>query len=318
MGVYFDRGLWRVQVQKNGRRISTTAGSAEEARAIEARIRRDHFLSRAGLPPERSLEDAITRWLDDHVPQLKRSKDYESHIRALLPYVGSARIEQAPDVWRDYRAANPELTNSTHNRRGAVLRRVCNLARTWGWTTDDIAARIQLLPENAARHTYLTQADVAALVKATDHQPTRDAIQIAAYAGLRISEIMQLDASSVRDGCLYLPTSKSGRPRMIPIHKTLKAAVKRLPIPCGTRWITRHFEAAREALGHPEWRFHDLRHTNASWLIQSGADLVTIRDLLGHSTLAVTGRYAHLSVSHLRTAVSRIGAPKTHRAKTKK
>jgi integrase len=163
------------------------------------------------------------------------------------------------------------------------------------------------LPENESRHIYLSQQEVNKLCAAIEHQPTRDAVMIAAYAGLRLGEIMRLEPDNVRRGCLYVATSKSGRPRVVPIHPAIRSAVKRLPLPCGQRWITRHFEAAREVLKHKEWRFHDLRHTNASWLIAAGADLVTVRDLLGHSSLAVTSRYTHLQTKHLKAAVRRIG-----------
>jgi integrase len=224
-----------------------------------------------------------------------------------VPHAIGRRLDEAADAWLAYRAANPELTNSTHNRRGAILRRVCNLARRWGWTTEDLGARIQLLPENSPRHIYLTPTEVAALASKCGHRPTRDAILIAAYAGLRLSEILRLTPTDVRRGCLHLSQTKSGRPRVVPIHPAIRTAVARLPINCGPRWITRHFERARIALERQDWHFHDLRHTNASWLVQSGADLVTVRDLLGHSSLAVTSRYAHLATKHLRAAVMKIG-----------
>jgi site-specific recombinase XerD len=55
-------------------------------------------------------------------------------------------------------------------------------------------------------------------------------------------------------------------------------------------------------LPHVHW--HDLRHTYASWLAQAGQPMGAIRDLMGHSSLAVTNRYAHLAPSHLRAAVA--------------
>lgn len=331
MSVYFDRRdrLWRVQVQKHGRRLSTTARTREDAQLLEAKVRRDLFLSRLGERPARTVEDAIERWLELEVPKLVSHKATESHARALIGFVEKRPLEEIAEAWADYRKGNPTLTNSTLNRRGAILRRVGNLAFTWGWTDVPLGKKIQLLPENAARHVYLTPAQVRKLVAACKPTPApdyldaparaawkahaartaragRDAIAFAAWAGLRLSEIMRLAPAHVRSSLITLGVTKSGRPRVVPLHAELRAAVKRLPIPVGWRWILRQFERARAAAGLGHVRFHDLRHTNASWLIQSGADPVTVRDLLGHSSLAVTSRYSHLAVKHLRKAVRAI------------
>jgi integrase len=57
-----------------------------------------------------------------------------------------------------------------------------------------------------------------------------------------------------------------------------------------------------------DFHFHDLRHTFASWAVQRGATLQEVKDLLGHSSLAMVMRYAHLSPEHLRNAVARLDA----------
>ena len=57
-----------------------------------------------------------------------------------------------------------------------------------------------------------------------------------------------------------------------------------------------------------DFRFHDLRHTFASWAVQRGATLQEVKDLLGHSSLAMVMRYAHLSPEHVRSAVARLDA----------
>jgi integrase len=61
-----------------------------------------------------------------------------------------------------------------------------------------------------------------------------------------------------------------------------------------------------ESAGIGNCRFHDLRHTFASWAIQRGATLLEVKDLLGHHSLAMVMRYAHLAPEHLRSAVSRL------------
>jgi integrase len=72
-----------------------------------------------------------------------------------------------------------------------------------------------------------------------------------------------------------------------------------------SRWRT-GWERALEAARLDDVRFHDLRHTFASWTMQAGASLPELQQLLGHASLAMTMRYAHLSPKHLRSAISRL------------
>lgn len=70
------------------------------------------------------------------------------------------------------------------------------------------------------------------------------------------------------------------------------------------RDIKRSFATARRRAGIEDFRFHDLRHTSAAWLVSTGVPLSAVRDLLGHSTVKVTERYAHLAPEDVRAAVA--------------
>jgi len=73
-----------------------------------------------------------------------------------------------------------------------------------------------------------------------------------------------------------------------------------------SRTIRKAFDKAVEAAKLEDFRFHDLRHTVASYLVMRGASLVDVRAVLGHSDVKMTMRYAHLSPEHLRAAVARL------------
>src|SRR4029453_6196335 len=77
----------------------------------------------------------------------------------------------------------------------------------------------------------------------------------------------------------------------------------------GRRWgkIRTAFESAVESAKVDDFRFHELRHTFASWAVQRGASLHELKDLLGHSSLAMVMRYAHLAPENLRQAVNKAG-----------
>ena len=80
----------------------------------------------------------------------------------------------------------------------------------------------------------------------------------------------------------------------------------------GRPWklVRKSFEAAVRRAGITDFRFHDLRHTCASWLVMAGADLVSVQKQLGHTTIGTTMRYAHLSPGHLKKSSNLIGSRK--------
>ena len=75
------------------------------------------------------------------------------------------------------------------------------------------------------------------------------------------------------------------------------------------RWqdLGRAFESAVKRAKLEDFTFHDLRHTAASWLVMSGADLLTVASILGHKDIRITQRYSHLAPGHRRQAVERLG-----------
>jgi integrase len=118
---------------------------------------------------------------------------------------------------------------------------------------------------------------------------------------------------------LCLEQTKSGRRREIPMDDTAYAALSSVrgeraglvfTKADGRRWgkIRTAFESAVEAAKVDDFRFHDLRHTFASWAVQRGASLHELKNLLGHSSLAMVMRYAHLAPETLRQAVNKAGS----------
>ena len=302
MSVRKRNDRWEVRVRLgSGRRVEKTlpaSATRTEALALEAQIRRAQIDTAIGRKPPRLIDDAITQWADSSARSLKSyEKDLKYRIDVLREYTRGQALEELANVATKVIKNGQEnkLSPAAINRYLAILRRVGNLAFKWGWTDLAIGKRIELVSGERARHIYLTQAQVKGLAKAAGGE-AGDAILFAALSGLRRSEQLRLRPSDVVDNAVLLDAlTKSGRPRIIPLPAQAAAiARKRLPWKITESELRRAFEMAREGQGLGHIRFHDLRHAYASWLVQDGASLATVRDLLGHSSLAVTSRYAHL------------------------
>lgn len=308
MSVWKDgEGRYHAAVQRRRKRLHRICPPAATWR--DAKRKEAELLERLEAPATGKvlIADAIQHWLKTEVAHQKARKGTEGNACALAEWVKGKSLREVGKVAQDYiQAKRGVLTNSTINRRLAVLRRVANLAyRRWGWLDNSAGDKIQLLPENPARERFLTRSELARLLRGIPHRSMRKAALVAAFTGLRRGELAKLRPINVQGDLIYLQTTKSGRPRTVPVVHHVRFALKRLPFGVHADTLT---HAVHRAL--PGVRFHDLRHTAASLLIQAGVDLYRVGTILGHSDIRTTKRYAHLAVDDLRTAVATLGRKK--------
>jgi integrase len=321
MSVWKDReGRYHVAVQRGGsrvHRICPPAATWRDAKRKEAElIQRFNAVSSGKV----LIADAIQHWLKTEVAHQKAKKSTEGNAYALAEWIKGHELGQVVSIAEQYKRANRGLvTNSTINRRLAVLRRVANLAyKRWGWLQEPLGQKIELLPENPARERFLTRQELAKLITAIPQRVIRRAVLVGAFTGLRRGELARLRPINVQGDLIYVGNTKTSRPRVVPVVHHLRFALRRLPFGMHPDTLTHAVERAM-----PGTRFHDLRHTAASLLIQSGVDLYRVGTILGHSDIRTTRRYAHLAVSDLRTAIETLGrgkksAQKLHRDDSEK
>jgi integrase len=135
---------------------------------------------------------------------------------------------------------------------------------------------------------------------------------------MRKSEVLKLKWENVdlKHGFILLDKTKNGDRREIPINSTLRQTLSGLSRCLDVTYVfydadtrksygdvKRSFQTACRRTKTKDFRFHDLRHTFASHLVMAGVDLTTVKELLGHKTLTMTLRYAHLAPSHKVKAV---------------
>lgn len=297
---------WEVRVQHAGRRVSKTVATRSDAYHLESKLRQRANDSRAGRAPQYGLEEAFERWLTGEAASLKSPQTALSVSRMIFPHIRGRMLSEVVDVAALIEAAGRKdgKLPATINRRLAALRRVAKLAyRKWGWLENDLGAKIQLLPGERKRTEFVTVQQGRRLIAAA-RGPVREVIRWALLTGLRRGELFGLTAASFRQGSIHLPgwTTKSGKERNIPLPPELDP--KRFPFGMNYHTFEKHWNNARRLARMPHIRFHDLRRSYGTWLLQGGADLAAVRDLLGHSTITMTSRYLGASSTDLKRAVS--------------
>ena len=213
------------------------------------------------------------------------------------------------------------------NRDLEVLGHAFGLFASWGMVTPEQARAVQSVPhlkEPPGRVRYLSPDEEARLL-AKLSPCIRPIVLTALLSGMRESEVVMLakDAVDLAAGMITLATTKANRVRRVYVNADLAAvlreAIARSPgsfvfangkgerYTCdGVRVL---FRRAVEKAGLDDFRFHDLRHTTATRLRRAGAGLDTVAAVLGHATLAMAARYAHIGSADLRAAMASLPAP---------
>lgn len=204
---------------------------------------------------------------------------------------------------------------ATINRLVATLKHMFTKAVEWEMVEEEIlkkVRRVKMLQENNRRLRYLSVEECQRLIN-NCRGTTKSMIIMALNTGMRRGEIFSLtwDQVDLKHGFILLDRTKNGERREIPINEMLREMLQALPrrLDGGRvfsnpetgesyQTLSNVFMRACRLAGITDFRFHDLRHTFASHLVMAGIDITTVKELLGHKTLAMTLRYAHLAPSH--------------------
>lgn len=197
----------------------------------------------------------------------------------------------------------------------------------WGWLDDSPMRKVSKPKEPRGRVRYLSDLEREALLEACKNSKNKMLYTIVVMAistGLRLNELLYLtwDDIDLKKGIALIHETKNGERRSIPIKglclELLKPLQRSKPankkyifskpdnfaeIPMNIRsfWLKALKDAQIE-----NFRFHDLRHCTASYLAMNGASLAEIAEVLGHKTLQMVKRYAHLSEAHTATVVEKM------------
>jgi len=244
-------------------------------------------------------------------------------------------------------------TDAATNREMSCLRHIFNKAIEWELIDESPFTKGQSLfiKENNQRLRYLTEEEITALLKACstkvikfpdskthvkqmtrkDVHYLRDIVGCALLTGMRKGEILGLKWRQVKGNFIYLRKTKTAKSRQVPISDDLAALFKRIRQRqgLGSEYVFTFegkrieslkggFAAAVERAGIEDLKFHDCRHTFSSHFVMRGGSIKALQEILGHTTLTMTMKYAHLAQSHKKQAVNLLNgltAPRTDNRK---
>jgi integrase len=272
-------------------------------------------------------EDLIGMFLE-HSRQYKRSyRDDVGRSRVLSThFIGRDMFAlRAADIYAYIEKRRLEVSNSTINRELMLLSAAIGHARLKLEIELPNPVRGRLLPEPQGRVRWITKEQAEKLIACADSPCLADFIRLALNTGCRSSELgkLQWDRVDLERKILRLEAehTKTARRRFVPLNSQAMAALRfRLAwrdVNCpGAEHVflnahclrrvsfDKSFRLACQCAGITDFRIHDMRHTCAAWLVNSGVPLIVVRDLLGHASVTTTEIYAHLSPENVRSAVA--------------
>lgn len=336
---------YRVRIKRNGRVKSKTFTTHRAATTWAKRVENDTELMEAlalpgaGLTYAECAREYLDQWQgrDAGLPKrldywirsigdMRLSDITADVIRTQLKEYASGKVQRwnGPNVTGyKLRTTNKKRQPSTINRMKAAGSTVMKFAIKEGYLNDNPFRKVPGLTENKGRQRYLSDDERQALFKAVEHAAwpkMKLLVLMALTTGCRQSELLGLRWSDIdfKARTAYLARTKNGDPRLVPIPNiTIDELLKFREVGKGLVFpsvikpkrpfeFRKHWAKALAEAGIENFRWHDLRHSAASMLVNNGVDLYTVGQVLGHRSQQTTARYAHLSIESKQAAVDSV------------
>lgn len=280
-----------------------------------------------------TLGEAIDRYISEEVPhpnQLTHLERWKETLGSLLlSAVTEIRVNDVTSNWKSEGINKIKLGPATLNRHLNSLSVVFRHAKEWGWSKRNPVQEARKYTEPRGRVRYLSDKERKKLLETCQQKEFKKLYPIVVLAlstGMRKEEILSLKWAQIdlKAGTIILTKTKNKERRRVPV--TLRALEllkqhekekredtefvfpgERISHKNGCKVIAlseRHYDIKRpwmkllDKADIKDFTFHDLRHSCASYLAMNGATSLEIAEVLGHKSLDVVKRYAHLSEGH--------------------
>lgn len=321
-----DSSVYWIKITVNGRTVQKSTGTPDKNKAQELHDKLKAQLweqTKLGIKRNYSWNEAVVRWLGETEHKVSRRGDL-GHLRWLDAHLNGVPLAAINRDCLDklIKAKQADgVKSATINRMLALIRSILRKAALeWEWL--DKVPKIRLLNEPKRRIRWITQAEVKRLLRELPAH-LQAMVRFSLETGLRQANVTGLQWTQVdlirRCAWVHADQAKARKAIAVPLSKSamviIREQIGKHPGQVFTyrgRPVSQvNTEAWRNALsraGIKDFRWHDLRHTWASWHVQAGTPLHVLQELGGWESVEMVRRYAHLSSEHLAGYVDRLSA----------
>ncbi len=342
------KSCWHIsKLWPNGKRLRRKVPSKREGERLQARIDTailngtwldlSQDLSRnVDQPP--TIREFSEVYLNEYCRTHNRSLNFKQEkLRIINRTLGNIRVSdfKRADAYAFIEVRRKEVKPATINRDIAVLKNMLTYAIDKGLLYHHPLLKFGALPEKPKALKLMTLEEERQLVASVSEiSPVVGAfVAILGETAIRKSEGLHLQWNNVDldNMIISLDHTKNGKIRHVPLSRFALETFISLPKSSScpyvfynhrmrNRWKEPRetFDKGKREAGLPWVRLHDLRHFRASQWVMNGMDLRTVQELLGHSSLSVTQRYAHLAPAHAMKHVQRIASAEEQNMKKMK
>lgn len=323
MSIKRRNNVWHIDIQTpDGQRIRRSTGTENKKKAQEYhdKLKTELWdIAKLNKKPRRYFEEAVILFLENSKEQKNfstkqyRAKYFLSHFsgRVLSSIVGEEILRSLPEINKN---TGNRVSNATKNRYRSDIMRMFSLAYKLNWI--DSVPFVPRQREQKFRVKWITKEKANLLIHNLKLQWMKDVCFFALSSGARMSEIFTLTWHHIdlvnRIATVTNDNSKSGYARALLLNQDAVELMRKLRFKNDGEFVftrptkkriydidRRDFKQACQNSGIKNFHFHDLRHTWASWHVQAGTPLYTLKNLGGWETLEMVNKYAHLNAEHL-------------------